>query len=137
MGKNTVYDYVEKLQDTLALFFVKKYSEEISLRKSWPRKVYICGTGISKAVRFSEDFGRLMENVVFIEEMRKTNDNPLLEIFYWKDRQQNEVDFVLKEGLRIKQLIQVTYANGRDEFERRKIKTLLSVKMQLNVKNVW
>jgi len=64
-----------------------------------------------------------MENVVFIEEMRKTNDNPLLEIFYWKDRQQNEVDFVLKEGLRIKQLIQVTYANGRDEFERRKIKT--------------
>ena len=92
-------------------------------RKSWPRKVYICDTGISKAVRFSEDFGRLMENVVFIEEMRKTNDNPLLEIFYWKDRQQNEVDFVLKEGLRIKQLIQVTYANGRDEFERRKIKT--------------
>jgi len=136
MGKNTVYDYVEKLQDTLAVFFVKKYSEKISLRESWPRKVYICDTGISKAVRFSEDFGRLMENIVFIEEMRKINDNPLLEIFYWKDRQQNEVDFVLKEGQKIKQLIQVTYANGRDEIERREIRALLKAGVELRCKDL-
>jgi len=136
MGKNTVYDYVEKLQDTLAVFFVRKYSEKISLRESWPRKVYICDTGISKVVRFSEDFGRLMENAVFIEEMRKTNDNPLLEIFYWKDRQQNEVDFVLKEGLRIKQLIQVTYANGRDEIERREIRALLKASEELGCRDL-
>ncbi len=136
MGKNTVYDYVEKLQDTLAVFFVKKYSEKISLRESWPKKVYICDTGISKAVRFSEDFGRLMENIVFIEEMRKINDNPLLEIFYWKDRQQNEVDFVLKEGQKIKQLIQVTYANGRDEIERREIRALLKAGVELRCKDL-
>jgi predicted AAA+ superfamily ATPase len=136
MGKNTVYDYVEKLQDTLAVFFVKKYSEKISLRESWPRKVYICDTGISKVVRFSEDFGRLMENIVFIEEMRKINDNPLLEIFYWKDRQQNEVDFVLKEGPKIKQLIQVTYANGRDEIERREIRALLKACVELRCKDL-
>jgi predicted AAA+ superfamily ATPase len=42
-----------------------------------------------------------MKNMIFIEEMRKINDNPLLEIFYWKDRQQNEVDFVLKEGSKL------------------------------------
>jgi predicted AAA+ superfamily ATPase len=136
MGKNTVYDYIEKLQDTLAVFFVKKYSEKISLRESWPKKVYICDTGISKVIRFSEDFGRLMENIVFIEEMRKINDNPLLEIFYWKDRQQNEVDFVLKEGLKIKQLIQVTYANGRDEIERREIRVLLKAGEELRCKDL-
>jgi len=136
MWKNTVYDYVEKLQDTLAVFFVKKYSEKISLRESWPRKVYICDTGISKVIRFSEDFGRLMENTVFIEEMRKINDNPLLEIFYWKDRQQNEVDFVLREGPKIKQLIQVTYANGRDEIERREIRALLKAGEELRCKDL-
>jgi len=136
MGKNTVYDYVEKLQDTLAVFFVKKYSEKISLRESWPRKVYVCDTGISKVIRFSADFGRLMENVVFIEELRRINDNPLLEIFYWKDRQQNEVDFVLKEGLKIKQLIQVTYANGKDEVGRREIRALLKASEELRCKDL-
>jgi len=136
MGKNTVYDYVEKLQDTLAVFFVKKYSEKISLRESWPRKVYVCDTGISKVIRFSADFGRLMENVVFIEELRRINDNPLLEIFYWKDRQQNEVDFVLKEGLKIKQLIQVTYANGKDEIGRREIRALLKASEELRCKDL-
>jgi predicted AAA+ superfamily ATPase len=136
MGKNTVYDYVEKLQDTLAVFFVKKYSERISLRESWPRKVYVCDTGISKVIRFSADFGRLMENVVFIEELRRINDNPLLEIFYWKDRQQNEVDFVLKEGLKIKQLIQVTYANGKDEIGRREIRALLKASEELRCKDL-
>ena len=44
----------------------------------------------------------------------------LLEIFYWKDYQQREVDFVTKEGLRIKELIQVTYASGFDEIEKEK-----------------
>jgi predicted AAA+ superfamily ATPase len=136
MGKNTVYDYVEKLQDTLAVFFVKKYSEKISLRESWPRKVYVCDTGLPKVIRFSADFGRLMENVVFIEELRRINDNPLLEIFYWKDRQQNEVDFVLKEGLKIKQLIQVTYANGKDEIGRREIRALLKASEELRCKDL-
>lgn len=36
--------------------------------------------------------------------------NEIDAIFYFKDYQQREVDFVIKEGLSIKQLIQVTYA---------------------------
>jgi predicted AAA+ superfamily ATPase len=35
------------------------------------------------------------------------------------------VDFVVKSGLDIKQLIQVTYANNRDEIEKREIRALL------------
>lgn len=60
-----------------------------------------------------------MENLVFLQIKRLKKNNPAIEVFYWKDYQQNEVDFVLKDGLRIKQLIQVTYASGRDEIEKR------------------
>ncbi len=35
------------------------------------------------------------------------------------------MDFVIKEGLKIKQLIQVTYANDRDEVDKREIRGLL------------
>jgi len=135
IGKSTLYDYVEKLQDTLAVFFVKKYSEKISLRESWPKKIYICDTGISKVIRFSEDLGKLMENVVFIELMRKTNENPILEIFYFKV-EGSEVDFVLKEGLKVRQLIQVTYSSSKDEIEKREIKSLLKASELLKCKDL-
>ncbi|MEM5831649.1 MAG: DUF4143 domain-containing protein, partial [Candidatus Aenigmatarchaeota archaeon] len=78
----------------------------------------------------------LMENCVFLQLKRKTSENPLAEIYYWKDYQQNEVDFVLKEGLKIEQLIQVTYASSKDEIEKREIKALVKASELLKCKNL-
>jgi predicted AAA+ superfamily ATPase len=55
ISEKTLYDYVEKLQDTLAVFLVDKYSKSIYIRKSWPRRIYVCDLGISKVLGFSED----------------------------------------------------------------------------------
>ncbi|HIE36059.1 MAG TPA: ATP-binding protein [Candidatus Omnitrophica bacterium] len=135
-GKNTVYSYIEKLQDTQAVFFVNRISGKIYIKESWPRKIYICDPGISTIFRFSEDIGKLMENAVFLELKRMQNENPLLEIYYYKDYQQREVDFVLKEGLEVKQLIQVTYASGRAEIGKREADTLLKVSSELKCNNL-
>lgn len=135
-GKNTVYSYIEKLQDTQAVFFVNRISGKIYVKESWPRKVYICDSGISTIFRFSEDIGKLMENAVFLELKRMQNENPLLEIYYYKDYQQREVDFVLKEGLEVKQLIQVTYASDRDEIGKREADALLRVSSERKCKNL-
>ncbi|MEM0476613.1 MAG: ATP-binding protein [Candidatus Aenigmatarchaeota archaeon] len=132
----TLYDYIDKLQDTLNVFFVDKFSKSVYIRRSWPKKVYIVDTGISVLVRFSQDIGKLMENCVFLELLRKTNIYPLIEIFYFKDYQQNEVDFVIKEGLEIKQLIQVTYASNKDEIEKREIKALIKASELLKCKDL-
>jgi len=64
-----------------------------------------------------------MENLVFLKLLRRTNYNPLIQIFYFKTAN-SEVDFLIKEGLEIKQLIQVTYASSKDEIEKREIKAL-------------
>lgn len=130
-GKNTVYSYIEKLQDTQAVFFVNRISGKIYIKESWPRKAYICDPGISTIFRFSEDIGKLMENAVFLEVKRKQNENPLLEIYYYKDYQQREVDFVLKQGLKIEQLIQVTNATCKEEIERRETKALIKASEEL------
>ncbi|MEM2585080.1 MAG: DUF4143 domain-containing protein, partial [Thermoproteota archaeon] len=111
-------------------------SKSVYLRRSWPRKIYICDVGLPSVLQFSEKIGDRMENVVFLELKRRQNEHPLLEIFYWKDRQQNEVDFVIKEGLKIKQLIQVTYASGRDEVEKREIKGLMKASKELKCKDL-
>ena len=44
---------------------------------------------------------------------------------YWEDCQHRETDFVLKNGLRIEQLIQVTYAEIRYDIAAREIKALV------------
>jgi predicted AAA+ superfamily ATPase len=50
-----------------------------------------------------------------------------LEIFYLKF-DNIEVNFVLKRGLEIKQLIQVSYASNKDEIEKREIKALIRLR---------
>jgi len=135
ISDTTLYEYVEKLQDTLVVFFVEKYSRSIYERKSWPRKIYICDTGISKILRSSQDIGRLMENAVFLELLRKMNKNPLLEIYCLKHLNE-EVDFVVKDGLKIKQLIQVSYASNKDEIEKRELKSLIRASELLKCKNL-
>jgi uncharacterized protein len=106
LKKKTLYTYVNKLEYTLTVFFVRKFS-----------KVFICDTGLSKILRFSPD-------AVFLDLVRKKNVNTLLEIFHLKF-DNIEVNFVLKEGLNIKQLIQVTYASSKNEIEKREIKALI------------
>jgi predicted AAA+ superfamily ATPase len=46
------------------------------------------------------------------------------------------VDFVIKEGLEIKQLIQVTYATSKDEIEKREIKALIKASDLLNCEDL-
>ncbi|MBC7091381.1 MAG: ATP-binding protein [Nitrososphaeria archaeon] len=135
-GKNTLYNYIEKVQDSVAIFFLNRFSPKVYQRMSWPKKVYVCDTGLAKVTRISENIGKLMENVVYLELLRLTNRRPMLEIYYWKESQQREVDFLLKEGVNIEHLIQVTYASGRDEVEKREIKSLIEASRRTGCKNL-
>lgn len=50
---------------------------------------------------------------------------------YFKTKEGYEVDFLIKEGLRIKQLIQATYANDFNEIDRIEIRAPLKAKEPL------
>ncbi len=136
VSNTTLYNYIDKLEDTLSIFFLDKYSAKVRVRKTWPKKVYVVDLGITQPLSFDKEMGRRMENTVFLELLRKTNENPLISIFYFKDYQQREVDFVIKERNRVRELIQVTHANDKDEIERREIKSLLKASELLNCKNL-
>jgi predicted AAA+ superfamily ATPase len=134
-GKETVYDYVEKLPETLNVFFIERYEKSAYKRKAWPRKCYICDWGLSRLLSFEKNYGKIMENIVFLEWERKTNENPFLDITYLK-LNNGEVDFVIREGLRIKQLVQVTYVHSKDELDKREIRSLLKVSELLGCKDL-
>ena len=136
VSNKTIYNYSLYLEEIFFTFFLKKFS--FSHKKSLLSlpKIYISDTGLaSNLVRFSSDIGKFMENSVFLE-LKKKELNNIFEIFYWKDYQQREVDFVIKEGLKVKQLIQVSYASERDEINEREIKSLLKASELLKCKNL-
>ncbi|WP_456474969.1 ATP-binding protein [Candidatus Pyrohabitans sp.] len=134
--KNVVYSYVDRIPETMCVFFVDRYHKSVYSRKSWPRKLYVCDLGLSTVMGFSEDTGKRMENAIFLEILRKTNQHPLTEIYYFKDAQGHEVDFVVKDGLKVRELIQVTYASSFDEIDHREIRALLKAKELLKCKEL-
>ncbi len=125
---HTVKNWIEGLENSYLFFLIERFSPKLKEQIIAPKKVYCIDNGIITSVSFrlSENLGNLMENLVGIELLRRKsywhND---WEIYYFKDHQHREVDFVIKQGLRVNQLIQVTYASGRDEIEQREIKSLL------------
>jgi predicted AAA+ superfamily ATPase len=135
-SKKTLSNYLRYLEIAFFLFTVEKFGYKTKERVQQPRKVYPVDLGFYRLLpKFSEDIGLLMESLVAIV-LYKWKFYKGLEVFYWKDYQQNEVDFVLKEGLKIKQLIQVTYASGKDEIEKREIKALIKAGKELKCKDL-
>ena len=136
---HTLKNWIDALENAYLFFVFQRYSPKLKEQIIAPKKIYCMDTGIISSIGFkiSENIGRLMENLVLIELLRKRSYwYPNLEIFYWKDYQQREVDFVIKEGLKVKQLIQVTYSSDKNEIEKREIRALLKASDLLKCKNL-
>jgi len=98
------------------------YSYTIKDQMQYPRKIYCVDNGIVNVVGFklSENIGNIYENTVANELIRCDK-----KIFYWKNRQQEEVDFVVVHGTQVRQLIQVCYNIENIDTKKREIKSLL------------
>lgn len=130
---NTLQKYLNYLEEAYLLFPLNRFSFKISEQIKTPKKVYIADNGfiLAKSFQFSENIGKLMENLVFVENLRrgnKLNEN----IFYYKTKNGREVDFILKDGIRIKELIQVCYDISDMEVKERELKSLVSASKELN-----
>ena len=95
--------------------------------------------GLTNATAFAvgENKGRIIENIVFLELLRrKSYSESDMEIYYWKDHQGREVDFVLRENKLVKQLIQVTYASSLERVERREVDSLVRASEDLKTEEL-
>jgi len=134
ISKKTLYAFQKIVEDVNFGFFLKKF--EWSKRKielSMP-KFYLVDNAIYTYFE-REDLGRLLENVVFLE-LVKNGLVPNEDLLYWRDAQGNEVDFVVKEGSRIKKLIRVAYASGRDEVSKEETNSLIKAGKELKCNNL-
>lgn len=134
---HTIEKYLDYLEESFILFKLNKFSFKIREQISSNKKVYCIDNGFihAKAFKFSHDFGRLYENVVAIE-LKKLEINQRANIYYWKNSQQEEVDFIVKEGPNVTQLIQVCYNLDDIKTREREIRALLKAGKELKCKKL-
>jgi predicted AAA+ superfamily ATPase len=134
----TFEKYFSIMKEAFLFFDLTIYSYKVKDQMQYPRKIYCVDPGFINfaGFKFSENRGRLMENLVAIELQRTRSKSPLIEIFYWKDQQGREVDFVIRDGLPVKQLIQVTNASNREEIQKREITGLLRAEEEFKCSNL-
>ena len=122
-GKDTLCEYVSWLEDVNFVKFVQFYDYSIKRRAVNPKKIYCIDTGLITAVapQFSENKGRYLENAVYLELLRRGK-----EVFYWKDGAGREVDFLVAQRGKPKQLIQATVSIEDNKVKERELAPLLS-----------
>jgi len=135
---STVSNWVSYLENCFLIFKLERFAFKLKQQFLAPRKIYCVDAGIINSIgfKFSENLGKLMENTIAIELQREKAIDDTKEIYYWKDHQQNEVDFVIKKGTKVEELIQVTYGNDKEEIKEREIKSLLKAGEELRCKNL-
>ena len=130
----TTEKYINYLEEAYLLFSLLRYSPKSIERIKSPRKVYAVDNGFvtAKAIQHSPDKGKLMENLVFTE-LVKRGMKPNRELFYYKTRNNREVDFVIKKGNEVSELVQVCYQALTSNIEQREVKALVEAGKELNV----
>jgi len=132
---HTVQNYVKYLEDTYLVFHLNRFSFKQREQIKTPKKMYVLDNGMISALAFglSDNKGNLMENTVAVELLRrKSGSSSRTELYYWKDQQQREVDFVVKEGPDISHLIQVCYNVDDPKTKGRELKSLVRAAVELD-----
>lgn len=129
----TLERYLSYLTEAYLIFSLHRHSVKAGLRLKSPKKAYVVDNGFitSKAVQHSPNFGKLMENLVFTELVKRGHE-PNREIFYYRTRNDREVDFAIKKGVAVAELIQVSYDADDRDVEQREIKALVEAGKELN-----
>ena len=123
---NTTKKFMDYLHEPYLFYYLPRYNNKLKLMKKAPRKVYVVDNGFvaAKAFTLSENMGRLLENQVFIELIRRGYDTDKT-MFYYRSRNDKEVDFVLRKGPHIERLVQVCYDMNSPKTEKREVDSLV------------
>ena len=109
----------------------------MKLMKKAPSKVYVVDNGFvqSTAFNLSENLGRLLENQVFVELLRR-GYIPGKTLLYYRTRNDKEIDFVTRKGSKVKQLIQVCYDMSSEKTRKRELDALVEAAEELHCDNL-
>lgn len=127
-----VSSYLEYFKESFLIFDLLQFSYSLKKQNKALKKIYAIDVGLANNVsfRFSEDKGRILENIVFLEFKRRRDD-----VFYYKNKDGTEVDFLIRERNRNKAIVQVCWSIDDNETKKREVDNLLKAMNELKLKS--
>ncbi len=109
----SVKDYLDFVEGSYLISQLYKYDFSLKQQFIGAKKIYVIDNGLRNKIffSFSDDKGKNLENLVFVELKRRGYD-----LFYFKDK--NECDFVCLMKNKIFYVIQVCYDLNNTNFSR-------------------
>jgi predicted AAA+ superfamily ATPase len=110
---SSIKNYLYYYEQSYLFFYLKKFDYSVQKQIMNPKKVYSIDQAFAHRLgfNFSENKGRVLENIIYIELLRRGK-----EVFY--HALQNECDFVTKQGMNIVEAIQVTWQLSTYNYDR-------------------
>ena len=133
----TTKKFCDYLSEPYLFFYLPRFNNKLKLMNKAPKKVYVVDNGFvqSTAFNLSENLGRLLENQVFVELLRR-GYIPGQTLFYYRSRNDREIDFVTRKGTMVEQLIQVCYDMTSEKTRKRELDALVEVAGELHCDNL-
>ncbi|MCL7474727.1 MAG: ATP-binding protein [ANME-2 cluster archaeon] len=126
---STIKNYIDYFQNVFLVYQVGRFDYSIKKQKVSSSKIYVGDNSFLKTVsfNFSENTGKRLENLVFLELKRRYD-----EIYYHLEK--NECDLVIKENLKITQAIQVSQKLDNPVTKQREIAGLMDAMKKYDLK---
>lgn len=127
---NTIKNYTEYFENSYLFFAVNKFSYKLSQQIIASKKIYSIDNGLANAIAFSfsKNSGKFLENLIFIELKRRGK-----EVYYYKSEKGLEVDFVIRQGREISEIIQVCENIFDQDTKDREIGSLIAAMEELKL----
>lgn len=119
-SSHTISNYCSYLETCYLCFFLSRYSHSLKKQIQYNKKCYMIDPALIRTIGFrvSEDKGRLLENIVFLQLKMQKHD-----IYFHKHRK--ECDFLIRKDNRITQAIQVTTNLSSEIVKQREVEGLI------------
>ena len=130
---HTIKNYINYIEEAYLIFQLYPFSFKLKDQIRGRKKIYTIDTGLINSIsfQFSQNSGKLMENIVFTQLKRKG-----LEFYFYYNPYGGEVDFIIKDGLKIKELLQVCFNLDNLETRERETKSLIRASKDLKCNNL-
>lgn len=129
-SSTTIKEYFEYLENSFLIFLLPRFDFSFKKQVYFNKKTYFIDTALAKNIgfSFSEDFGRILENIVFLQ--LKRNDK---EIYFNKNKK--ECDFIIKDKNKIVEALQVAKTLSDKKTKEREIAGLIEAIKTYNLRS--
>lgn len=133
----TVQKFITYFREAYLVHDLQPYFFKTRVRLKADRKIYAYDNGFISAMSqpTTSNDSRLLENLVFVELVRR-GFKPNLDLFYYQTRSGTEVDFLVRNGSKNLELIQVTQNLSALKTRERELRALSQASEELKVSNL-